>query len=115
MTDPRPAFFNTGDIEQQRAHLGRDYHEFLRVPALSAGLYVLAAGSVDTQRPHNEDELYYVTRGKARFRAGDNDQPVSPGSLLFVPAKVEHRFFDIAEELVALVFFAPAESSGNSD
>jgi len=27
-----------------------------------------------------------------------------------VAAEVEHRFYDIVEELVVLVFFAPAES-----
>jgi hypothetical protein len=30
--------------------------------------------------------------------------------MLFVAAEVEHRFYDISEELAILVFFAPAES-----
>jgi len=110
MTKPQAAFFTIGQIERQRASLGKTYQEFLRVSTMSAGLYVLAAGSVDTQRPHQEDELYYVLRGTARFRAGDDNQPVAAGSLIFVPAKLDHHFFDIAEELVVLVFFAPAES-----
>ena len=49
-------------------------------------------------------------RGKGRFRAGDDDQEVSAGSVLFVAAEIEHRFYDISEELAVLVFFAPAES-----
>jgi len=77
---------------------------------MSAGLYVLAAGATDLQRPHHEDEMYYVVRGKGRFRAGDQDFEVSGGSTLFVAAEVEHRFHDISEELAVLVFFAPAES-----
>jgi quercetin dioxygenase-like cupin family protein len=77
---------------------------------MSAGLYVLAAGATDPQKPHHEDEMYYVIRGKGRFRAGDDDQEVSAGSVLFVAAEVEHRFYDITEELAVLVFFAPAES-----
>ena len=32
------------------------------------------------------------------------------GSVIFVQAGVEHRFHDITEELLVLVFFAPAES-----
>ena len=28
------------------------------------GLYVLPAGGTDPQRPHNEDEMYYVVRGR---------------------------------------------------
>jgi mannose-6-phosphate isomerase-like protein (cupin superfamily) len=103
-------FANLGEIDQQRTQSGKLYREFLRVPAMSAGLYVLAAGATDLQRPHHEDEMYYVVRGKARFRVGDEDREISAGSVLFVAAGVEHRFHDIAEELAVLVFFAPAES-----
>jgi len=77
---------------------------------MSAGLYVLAAGGTDAQRPHHEDEMYYVVRGRARFQAGEQDREVSAGSVLFVAAEVEHRFYNIEEELAVLVFFAPAES-----
>ena len=103
-------FTSVAEIDGQRAESGKLYREFLRVPAMSVGLYVLAAGATDSQRPHHEDEMYYVVRGRARFRAGDQDQEVAAGSVLFVAAEVEHRFYDIAEELAVLVFFAPAES-----
>jgi mannose-6-phosphate isomerase-like protein (cupin superfamily) len=103
-------FANVAEIERQRAQSGKQYREFLRVPAMSAGLYVLPAGGTDPQRPHHEDEMYYVVRGRARFLAGEEDREVSAGSVLFVGAEVEHRFHDIREELVVLVFFAPAES-----
>jgi mannose-6-phosphate isomerase-like protein (cupin superfamily) len=105
------AFFaSLSKIERQRAQSGKSYHEFLRVPAMSAGLYGLAAGGTDLQGPHQEDEMYYVVRGRARFRAGDEDREVSAGSVIFVAAEVEHRFYDVAEELEVLAFFAPAES-----
>jgi quercetin dioxygenase-like cupin family protein len=98
------------ELEQSRTQAEKAYFEFLRTPPMSAGLYVLAAGAKDSQRPHHEDELYYVVRGKARFRAADQDFAVSSGSVLFVAAQVEHRFYDIMEEVTVLVFFAPAES-----
>ena len=110
MTESKAAFFNVQELEAQRAASGMRYQEFLRVPAMSAGLYVLPAGATDPQRPHHEDEMYYVLRGKARFRAADEDREVSAGSVLFVAAEVAHRFYNIAEELALLVFFAPAES-----
>jgi quercetin dioxygenase-like cupin family protein len=97
-------------VAQELAASGKLYREFLRVPAMSAGLYILPAGSTDPQRPHHEDEMYYVLRGKARFKARNEDQEISEGSVLFVAAQVEHRFYDITEELAVLVFFAPAES-----
>jgi len=77
---------------------------------MSAGLYVLPAGATDLQRPHHEDEIYYVIRGRGRFRAAGEDAAVSAGSVLFVAAEVEHHFYDIVEELSVLVMFAPAET-----
>jgi mannose-6-phosphate isomerase-like protein (cupin superfamily) len=96
-------------IEAARAATGRRYHEFLRVPDLSAGIYVLEAGGTDPQSPHTEDELYYVIAGRAIVTVGDETRPVVPGSLVFVAAAVPHRFHDIAERLELLVMFGPAE------
>ncbi|MGH9499560.1 MAG: cupin domain-containing protein [Terriglobales bacterium] len=109
-SEPGTHFWQISPLEQQRAKIDKRYLEFLRVPAMSAGLYVLPAGSMDTQSPHQEDEMYYVVRGKARMKAGNESQPVETGSVIFVEARLEHRFYDIAEELVVLVFFAPAET-----
>jgi quercetin dioxygenase-like cupin family protein len=103
-------FASLSDIEERRAGCGKPYHEFLRVLSMSAGLYVLAAGAADRQQPHREDEIYYVLRGRARFTAGAEDREVSAGSVIFVAAEVEHRFYDITEELAVLVLFAPAET-----
>ena len=103
-------FASITEINAQRSQSGELYREFLRESTMSAGLYVLPAGATDLQRPHHEDEMYYVVRGRGRFRAGEEDGEVSAGSVLFVAAEVEHRFYDIAEELQLLVFFAPAES-----
>ncbi len=106
----KAAFEELARIDKQRAESGKLYREFLRVPSMSAGLYVLPAGATDPQRPHHEDEMYYVVRGRARFRAADEDKIVSAGTVLFVAADVEHRFYDVEEELAVVVFFAPAET-----
>jgi quercetin dioxygenase-like cupin family protein len=103
-------FARLAEIEEQRTVSGKPYREFLRVPAMSAGLYVLSAGGTDHQKPHREDEIYYVLRGRARFKAGSEDREVSAGSVIFVAAEVGHRFYDIAEELAVLVVFTPAET-----
>ena len=76
---------------------------------MSAGLYVLAAGATDKQKPHAEDEVYYVIEGSATFTAGGEERDVKAGSIIYVPARIEHRFHEIREELRVLVFFAPAE------
>ena len=103
--------FEIADVELRRRARGALYQEFLRRPTMSMGLYVLAAGGVDPQQPHGEDEAYLVLRGRGRIRVGDEERAVEPGSVVFVPARVEHRFHDITEELSIAVFFAPAEGS----
>jgi mannose-6-phosphate isomerase-like protein (cupin superfamily) len=109
--DKPKEFFQIDELERLRAKAGKSYLEFLRIPAMSAGVYALPAGGTDPQSPHQEDEMYYVVRGRARMRVGAEDQAVSDGSVIFVAANVEHRFHEITEELVVLVFFAPAERS----
>jgi mannose-6-phosphate isomerase-like protein (cupin superfamily) len=104
------AFYNLSELLEKRESAGKRYLEFLRIPSMSAGVYVLATGASDPQRPHKQDELYYVVEGRARMQAGSADSEVTAGSVIFVAAEVEHRFYDIREALVVLVFFAPAES-----
>lgn len=102
------------ELEAARVASGRLYHEFISVPDLSGGLYVLEAGATDPQSPHAEDELYVVMSGRARFRVGDDVRSITTGSVIFVAAGVEHRFFEIEERLVLLVMFGPAEYSRGS-
>ena len=102
-------FFQLNQLEQQRAQAGKSYLEFLRVPAMSAGVYVLPKAGADPQKPHREDEMYYVVRGHARMQIGAEHSEVHAGSVIFVEAEVAHKFYDIQEELEVLVFFAPVE------
>jgi quercetin dioxygenase-like cupin family protein len=103
--------FELGDLEKQRSDLGKLYLEFLRVPSLSMGLYVLAAGANDPQQPHTEDEVYYIAEGEGSISVAGEDRPVREGSVVFVAANVPHHFHSITKELKVLVFFAPAEYS----
>jgi mannose-6-phosphate isomerase-like protein (cupin superfamily) len=103
--------FELSDLILQRDEAGSRYLEFLRVSALSVGLYQLQAGTGDPQLPHAEDEVYYVVSGRASIRVGTEDRLVQAGSVIYVAATVEHRFHTIAEDLTVLVFFAPAEYS----
>jgi mannose-6-phosphate isomerase-like protein (cupin superfamily) len=90
---------------------GKTWLEFLRVRALSMGVYTLAAGADDLQKPHAEDEIYYVVTGQAVLRIADDDRVVEPGTIAYVPAGISHHFHTITRELTALVFFAPAEGT----
>jgi len=98
----------------QHADSKKLYLEFLKVPDLSMGLYVLPAGGTDPQSPHTEDEVYYVVSGKAQIQVANEDRAVQAGSIVYVAKNVEHRFHSIEEELTVIVFFAPAEYSNKS-
>ena len=103
--------FELTQLISQREASNNLYLEFLKVPDLSMGLYVLPAGGTDPQSPHTEDEVYYVVNGRAKIKVADEDSDVQTGSIVYVAKNVEHRFHSIEEELKVIVFFAPAEYS----
>ena len=106
---------NVFDFSQMLAKSDKPYLEFLRVPSLSVGIYVLEAGATDHQTPHHEDEVYYVASGRAKMRTEAdgvvNNIDVDPGTIIFIPARMNHYFYDIIQRLDVLVFFAAAQGS----
>ena len=103
--------FEIGQLIEQQRHAEKAYLEFWRVPSMSMGVYCLLADGVDRQSPHTEAEVYYVVSGKAQIQVGEEDRSVVAGSIVFVAARVPHRFHSIEEDLTVLAFFAPAEYS----
>jgi mannose-6-phosphate isomerase-like protein (cupin superfamily) len=96
------------DIDPQpRDADGHGYVDFVASDLLSVGLAIWKSGSTDRQKPHEEDEVYYVISGRGMIRVAGEDRVVKPGSLVFVAAGVEHRFHDVVEDLRVLVFWAP--------
>ena len=109
---PRPAHPDAALVELNDAiaGLGRSAHGFreaFRARTLSLTVAVWPAGGEDEQRPHAEDEVYLVLRGRGRVRAGEEDFAVGPGSAVYVAAGVEHRFHSIEEDLETVVFWSP--------
>ncbi len=103
--------FELADVAARRAESGKPYLEFITVPDLSVGLYVLAVGQPDLQQPHDEDEVYYVVAGAGKITVSAEVRDVRPGSIVFVAANEPHRFHDITEDLTLFVAFGPAEGS----
>jgi quercetin dioxygenase-like cupin family protein len=109
----RPTVADAFELRDLLAGLDPDHHdfaEFFRAPsgALSLTVARWSAGSSDDQQPHTEDEVYYVSAGRAVLGIGGETVPVGPGSVAFVAAGVEHRFGEISEDLEVLVFWSPA-------
>ena len=107
--------YEIAQLISQRESSNRLYFEFLKVPDLSMGLYVLPAGGADPQSPHSEDEVYYVVSGRAQILVAEENRDVRAGSIVYVGKNVAHRFHSIEEDLTILVFFAPAEYSNSSE
>lgn len=107
--------YELAQLISQRESSNKLYLEFLKVPDLSMGLYVLPAGGADPQSPHTEDEVYYVVSGRAQILVAEENRDVQAGSIVYVPKNVAHRFHSIEEDLTVLVFFAPAEYSNSSN
>jgi mannose-6-phosphate isomerase-like protein (cupin superfamily) len=55
----------------------------------------------------NEDELFYVLRGRLRIDFRDGPVTLGPGEMLVVPRGVEHR--PVADEECEMLLFEPAE------
>lgn len=106
--------YELAQLISQRESSSKLYLEFLKVPDLSMGLYVLPAGGTDPQSPHTEDEVYYVVSGRAKLLVADENRDVQTGSIVYVAKNVAHRFHSIEEDLTILVFFAPAEYSNKA-
>ena len=106
--------FEFTQLISQREASNKLYLEFLKVPDLSMGLYVLPADGTDPQSPHTEDEVYYVLSGRAKIMVADQQRDVQAGSIVYVAKNIAHHFHSIEAELTVLVFFAPAEYSNKT-
>jgi len=62
----------------------------------------------DLQTPHDQDELYVIASGRGTFFVGGERVPFGPADVLFVAAKVEHRFEDFSDDFATwVVFYGP--------
>lgn len=82
---------------------GRRSAELLRHASLELRYY--APRGVDPQTPHDRDELYVIASGRGTFVRGAERVAFGPNDVLFVPAKMEHRFEDFSGDLAAWVIF----------
>ena len=84
----------------------QDYRYPIRHGSMRVGVY--APRGHDDQTPHTQDELYIVIAGTGTFLRGGERIPFKPGTLLFVPAAMEHRFVDFSDDFsVWVVFWGP--------
>lgn len=100
--------FDLEALSKKNAETPERWLSFFENGTTLTGLYELPAGDKDPQPVHKFDEIYVVTKGAAKLRAGDEIFPAGPGSIFFVAAGVVHRFEEITEDLQVIVFFSKA-------
>ena len=59
----------------------------------------------DPQQPHTRDEVYFVARGSGAFVMGEKRVAFAAGDVLFVPARMVHRFEGFTDDLAVWVMF----------
>jgi len=85
------------------------------VGALNGQLVKLAKlkGSFVWHKHEQEDELFYVLRGRLRIAFRDRSVELGPGEFIIVPRGVEHM--PVADEEVAVMLFEPATTVNTGD
>lgn len=61
----------------------------------------------------NEDEMFFVWRGRFRMEFRDRSVELSEGEMIVVPRGVEHR--PVAEQEVEVILFEPASTLNTGD
>ncbi len=94
-----------GSIEEMGDGAFRKVRQELGVTAFGVNALVLAPGV--TGRPHyheQQDELYFVHRGRARFEVGGETRELGPGDVCHVTSTTRRRITSVGDEdLVMLV------------
>ena len=88
-----------------------DDHWRPRIVAELNGQHVKLAkleGSFVWHHHEDEDELFFVVKGRLRMELRDGDVELGEGEMLVVPRGVEHR--PVADEEVWLMMFEPAST-----
>jgi mannose-6-phosphate isomerase-like protein (cupin superfamily) len=106
---------NAFDIIKETEAKKEKYGVFMRTPSISSGVYSIKKGENDDQTPHTKDEIYYIIKGKAKILVGAETYEVKKGSLVFVEAFKDHKFFDITSDLSVLVVFSAEQQKPKNE
>ncbi|HWJ07563.1 MAG TPA: cupin domain-containing protein [Steroidobacteraceae bacterium] len=83
--------------------LGERFVRALAHGTMSVELYAPVGN--DPQQPHDQDELYFIHRGRGVLRIDQQRYTFAAGDCFFVASGVEHRFEQFSEDFAAWVVF----------
>lgn len=100
---------STSDLLERLEQGDANYLEVLTEDSLSVEL--ARYPNPEPKTAHRTDELYYIISGSGKVHVGNERYAVEAGDVVYVEQEMEHDFFDIEDEITALVVFASAEDS----
>jgi mannose-6-phosphate isomerase-like protein (cupin superfamily) len=68
--------------------------------------FELRGGAALEPHSHETDEFYYILRGEAMMRVGDEEQPLKPGQLVHIPRNEIHSIRALSEDGFRALAFA---------
>lgn len=80
----------------------------------SMSIEYFAPKNIDDQQPHRQDEIYVVASGSSQFYREGEVINCSKGDIIFVPAGMEHRFINFANDFATWVIFYGPEGGESS-
>lgn len=97
--------YSVSSIDELGDGVFRKVRRGLGITAFGANVLVLPPGTVSRPHYHEEqDELYFVHRGRARFELPGETLELGPGGLVHVESTTPRRFTSVGDEdLVMLV------------
>lgn len=79
----------------------------------SMQLRYYAPRGLDSQTPHDQDELYVVVSGTGTFFDGTGRTSFAAGDVLFAAAGTAHRFENFSDDFATwVVFYGPSGGEG---
>lgn len=100
---------STAELADQLKQETKSYVELLSEESMRVEL--ARYPNPEPKTPHKEDELYVILSGSGRVHVGSETYDVDEGDVVYVEQGVEHDFFDIEDEITAVIVFAGSEDS----
>ena len=94
------------------ARSGEDFQRLFVRSDFDVGLY--RPEKIDSQTPHQRDEVYIVASGSGTFVCGGKTAPFGAGDFFFVPKGAEHHFENFSDDFATwVIFFGAAPKAGD--
>ena len=90
-------------IEQLKQEAEKPFTVLMRHGTMSVEYF--APKQIDTQIPHEQDELYVIARGHGSFNRNGENVECKAGDVLFVPAGMQHHFENFTDDFATWVIF----------